>query len=111
MDHGAPTEAMQDARGRVVQVLVVLVGDDAVKIAGDGAHVAVDGPLVVVQHDNHAIGLFGDVVQRFVGDAVGEGGVAGHGNDVILAAGEISRDRHAQGGGERGAGVARAVSV
>jgi len=32
-----------DALGRLVQVLIVLVGDDAVEVAGDGAHIAVDG--------------------------------------------------------------------
>ncbi len=58
---------------RLVQILVVLVGDDPVEVAGDGAHVAVDGPLVVVEHHDQALGLLGDVVQRLKGDAVGEG--------------------------------------
>ena len=30
----------------------------------------------------------GDVVQRLERDAVGEGGIAGHGDDVFLAAGQ-----------------------
>ena len=58
-------DLLHNALGRCVQVLVVLVGHDLVKIAGDGAHVAVDGPLVVVQHHDHPLGLRGDVVQRF----------------------------------------------
>ena len=111
VERGLAAEALHDARGPVVQVLVVLVGDDAVEVAGDGADVAVDGPLVVVEHDDQALGLLGDVVERLEGDAVGEGGVAGHGDDVLLAAGQIAGHGHAQRGRERGAGVACAVAV
>ena len=111
LDGGLAAEALDDARGRVVQVLVVLVGDDPVEVAGDGADVAVDGPLVVVEDDDQALGLLGDVVDRFEGDAVGEGGVAGDGDDVFAAAGQIARHGHAEGCGERGAGVAGAVAV
>jgi hypothetical protein len=89
---------------------VVLVGDDAVEVAGDGADVAVDGPLVVVEDDDHALGLLGDVVERLEGDAVGEGGVAGDGDHVLVPPAR-SRPRPCPGGGERGAGVARAVAV
>ena len=84
LDGGLAADALDNARGRVVQVLVVLVGDDAVEVAGDGADVAVDGPLVVVEHDDHALGLLGDVVERLERDAVGEGGVAGHGDHVLV---------------------------
>ena len=110
-DGGLAAEALDEARGAFVQVLVVLVGDDAVEVAGDGADVAVDGPLVVVEHDDQALGLLGDVVQRLESDAVGEGGVAGHGDHVLVAAGQVAGHGHAQRGRERGAGVARAVAV
>ena len=89
----------------------MLVGDNAVEVAGDGADVAVDGPLVVVQDHDHAPGLLGDVVHGFEGDAVGEGGVAGDGDDVLVAAGQVAGNGHAQRGGESGSGVARAVAV
>ena len=52
-----------------------------------------------------------DIVERLVGDAAGEGGVAGDGDDVFLAAGFIARHGHAERGGERGAGVAGAVAI
>ncbi len=110
-DGGLAAEAFDEARGAVVQMLVVLVGDDAVEVAGHGADVAVDGPLVVVEDDDHALGLLGDVVERLKGDAVGEGGVAGDGDDVLVAAGQVAGHGHAQRGGERGAGVAGAVAV
>ena len=97
--------------GGVVEVLVVLVGDDAVEVASHGADVAVDGPLIVIEDDDEALGLRGDVVERLVGDAVGEGGVAGDGDDVLLAAGEIAGHGHAERRGERRAGVAGAVAV
>ena len=89
----------------------MLVGDDAVEVAGDGADVAVDGPLVVIEDDDEALGLLGDVVEGFERDAVGEGGVAGDGDDVFFAAGEIARHCHAERRGERGAGVTCAVAV
>ena len=53
----------------------------------------------------------GDVVQRLEGDAAGEGGVAGHGHDVFLAAGLVARHGHAERGGERRARVAGAVAI
>ena len=56
-DCGFAAEALDEARGAIVQVLVVLVGDDAMKVAGDGADIAVDGPLVVVEDDDHARGF------------------------------------------------------
>ena len=98
LDGGLAAEALDESRGLVVQMLVVLVGDDAMEVAGDGADVAVDGPLVVVEDDDQALGLLGDVVERFEGDAVGEGSVAGDGDDVLVAAGEVAGDGHAQSG-------------
>ena len=100
-----------DALGRVVQILVVLVGHDLVEVARNGAHVAVDRPLVVVEHNDQPPGLLGDVVQRLEGDSIGEGGIAGHGNHVLLAAGQIARHGHAQRRGESRSGVPRAEAV
>ena len=52
-----------------------------------------------------------DVVERFVGDAAGEGGVARDRDHVFLAAGLVARHRHAERRGERGAGVPGAVAI
>ena len=104
-------ELFDEAGGAVVQADVGGIGRDLVQVLGDGPDVLVDGPLVVVEHDDHALGLRGNVVQRLEADAVGEGGVAGESDDVFFAAGHVARDGHAEGGGERGARVAGAEAV
>ena len=108
---GLAGQLLQDAMGRVVQVLVVLVGDNAVKITGNRAHVAVDGPLVVVEHNDHPLGLLGDVIERLKGDSIGEGRVAGYGDYVLLAAGEVAGDGHSQCGRQGSACVAGSVTI
>ncbi len=104
-------DAFDEARGAFVQVIEARVGDDRVEVAGNGANVFVDGPLVVVEHDDEAARRLRDVVESFVGDAAGEGGVSGEGDDVLLSALAIARDRHAEGGGESGTGMSGAVAV
>ena len=94
-----------------MQRLVVLVGDDAMEVAGDGADVAIDGPLIVVEHHDQAVGLLGDVVERLERDAVGEGRVAGNGDHVLGAAGHVAGHGHAQRRGERRPGVPGAIAV
>src|SRR6202034_3025071 len=96
LDCGFTAEALDETRGFVVQMLVVLIGYDAMEVAGNGAHISVDGPFVVVEDDDHAPGLRGDIVDRFEGNAVGEGRVAGDGDDMLVAAREVSGDGHAQ---------------
>ena len=91
-------DLLDDAVGLVVQILVVLVGDDSVKVAGDGAHIAVDGPLVVVENHDQPLGLLGDVVHRLECNSVGKSCVAGHGDYMLLAAGQVARHGHAQRG-------------
>ena len=108
---GFAAKALKDAMGLVVQILVMLVGDDLVEVAGDGADVAVDGPLVVIEDNDQPLCLVGDIVERFKGDAVGEGGVSGNGDDMLVAAGEIAGDGHAQGRGEGSAGVTGSVTI
>ena len=84
---------------------------DVVQVVRDGADVFCDRPLVVVEHDDEALGLRFDVVQRFVADAAGERGIARDYDDVLVAAAQIAPDRHAERGGKRRAGVARAVAI
>jgi len=89
----------------------MLVGDNLVQVACDGAHVAVNGPLVVIEDHDEAAGLVGNVVECFKRDAVGEGGVSGQGDDMLMAAGDVTRHSHAQCRRERRAGVPRSVGV
>ena len=81
------------------------------QVTGHGAHIAVDGPLIVIEDHDHAPGLRGNVIHRFEGNAVSEGGVAGDGDDVFVTAGQVAGHGHAQGGGKCGAGVAGSVAV
>ena len=53
----------------------------------------------------------GDVVERLVGDAAGEGRVAAERDDVLLAAAQVARRGHAERGGKRRARVARAEAI
>ena len=92
-------------------MLVVLVGHNAVEIAGHGADVTVDGPLVVIEDNDHALGMGVDVVERFECNAVGEGGVACDGDHVFVATSEIASNGHAECGRESGSGVPRAIAV
>ncbi len=84
-------EAFEQTGGAIMQADVGGVGGDLVEVLGDGADVLVDGPLVVVEDDDHALGLRGDVVEGLERDAVGEGSVAGERDDVFLAAGHVAR--------------------
>ena len=104
---GAPEGALQAALGAVVRG----ADEDAAQHLGDGADVAVDGPLVVVEHDHQARGRGPGVVQRLEGHAAGEGGVADHGHHVARLAEPVARVGEADRGGERGAGVAGAEGV
>ena len=53
----------------------------------------------------------GDIVERFVRDAAGEGGVAGDGDDMLVRARLVAAHGHAERGGEGRAGVPGAVAV
>ena len=110
-DRSFPTYALDEPGRTVVQVLVVLVRHDAVQITGDGAHVEVDRPLIVVEHDDQTPCLLGNVVEGLERDSVGKGGVAGHGDHVLVTAGHIPRHCHAQGRGKRGSRMPGAVAV
>ena len=52
-----------------------------------------------------------DVVQRFIADPAGEGGVTGYDDNVLIIAPQIATHGHAQSGRQGGAGMARAVAV
>src|SRR6476659_4890968 len=94
-----------------MEVRVGGMGGDVIEVLRDGADVAVDAPLVVVEHDDEAPGLGGDVVERLEGGTAGEGGIAGDADDIFIGAPQIASDGEAEGGREGGAGVARAVAV
>ena len=83
-DGSLATAIFEQSGRRIVQIGVSLVGDDLVQIVSDCAHVAVDRPLVVVQHHDHALGLLGYIVERLKTYAVGERSIPGKGNDILF---------------------------
>ena len=70
-----------------------------VEVGGDGADVFCDRPFVVVEDDDEPLGLRPRVVQRFVADAAGQGGVTRDADHVLVPAAQIAAHRHAQSGG------------
>ena len=81
------------------------------EIRRDRADVRRDRHLVVVE-DHHELALErARVVERLVGEAAGQRAVAQDRDDLLLAADEIARRRHAERRGDRGAGVARAERI
>jgi hypothetical protein len=94
-----------------MQLVVGRVGAEPVEVAGDRADVFRDGPLVVVEDDDEALGRGDDVVEGLERHAAGEGRVAANRDDVLRRAAEIAGRGHAEGGGEGGAGVAGAEGV
>ena len=93
-------DRFDELRGFFVQMRVGRVRGDLVEVAGDGADVFGDRPLVVVEHDDELLGRLGDVVERFVGDAAGEGGVAGDADDVLVRAAQVAPHGHAERGAD-----------
>ena len=111
LQHALAADRLDKAAGLFVQVRVGRMGGDVVEVGRDGADVLGDRPLVVVEDDDEALGLRPNVVQRLVADAAGEGGIARDDDDVLVPASQVAPDGHAEGGGQGGAGVARAVAI
>ena len=104
-------ELLDELRRLQMQGGVGRMGGHVVEVLRDGAHVAVDGPLVVVEHDDELLGVAGDVVERLERGAAGEGGIAGDADDVFVAALQITGGGHAERGGEGGASVAGTIAI
>ena len=111
LDRAPAGDRFDETPRLVVQSGVGRVGDDVVQIARDRADVLGDGPFVVVQDDDEAPRLRFRVVERFITDPAGEGGIAGHDDDVLVSAAKITADRHPQPRGQGGAGVSGAVAI
>ena len=87
------------------------MGDELVQVAGDGADVLGDAPLVVVEDADEPLGGVGDVVQRLEGNAVGQGRVAEDATTFSSLPRWSRAGADAQRGGKRRAGVGRAVAI
>jgi hypothetical protein len=107
----AAGRAAEELLNVVVDPVVGGAGGELIEVLGQRADVAGDGPLVVVEDDDEALGRVNDVVERLHRDAAGEGAVAAEGDDVLAGAEEVACGGEAEGGGEGGAGVAGAEGV
>ncbi len=97
--------------GDVAQVQVGAAGGDARQIGREGADRRRDRHVVVVEDDDQALAAGAGVVHGLVGHAGRHGAVADHADDVVGAAGEIARHRHAEAGRDRGGGMRGAERV
>ena len=77
----------------------------------EGAHVARDGHLVVVQDDDERQLLVAHVVQRLEGHAASERRVADEGHHLLVGALQLTRLRETRGDGKRVGRVTRRVRV
>src|ERR1700758_5111380 len=82
----------------VVQMTVRVAGLNPVKIAGDGADILRDRPFVVVQDNNEAFGMVGNVIECFITNAASKGSTASSPHDILFAAAPVASDRHTQPG-------------
>ena len=83
-----------------------------VQVARQGPDVGRNGHVVVVQHHHQVgVGQVTRVVNGFKGHPAGHCAVADDGNHLVVFAGHIPGDRHAQAGGNAGGGVARAEVI
>jgi len=67
--------------------------------------------VIVVEDDDQPVLVGAGIVHGFIGHAGGHRAVADHGDDIVLAAGEVARHRHAERGGNRGRGVGGAERI
>ena len=86
-------------------------GLQGVEVFCQRAHVFINGPFIVVQNGDVALGGLADVVQRLQGGAAGECRIPGHGHYMVVLPFQIPGRAHAQGGGKRRARVACTVGV
>ena len=79
-----------------MQMIVLRIGDDLMKITGDRAYVLIDGPLIVIQHNQHPPSVMRNIVEGLIGDAAGKSGVASQGHHVFCATHTITGNRHSE---------------
>src|ERR1700751_4901583 len=94
-----------------MQVIHTLVSNDLMQVTGNRTHIAVNGPLVIVQHHDQPLCLLGDVIECLKRDSVRESSIASQSKYVFIAAGKIASNRHAQCCRERGSGVSSPVYI
>ena len=107
-DHG---DGLDEVRHLVVRALHDAIGADLRQVARQRADRLADRPLVVVQHDDHALARRGRVVERLEGDARAQRRVADHRDDVRSQRLVARRHGEAEPERDRRAGVAGVEQV
>ena len=111
MTRGLAPDPLDELRGLLVQMGVGRTGGDAVEVFGDGPGVPGDRPLVVIEHHDEFPRGLGDIVERLVTHAAGEGRITGHGDDMLAPPVHVARGGHPQRRRKGGAGMTRSVAV
>ena len=104
-------QVLADLLGGLAQRAVGLAGIEPRQIGRHRADRRRNRHVVVVENDDQPGIHRAGIVHGFIGHAGGHRAVADHGDDIILAAGEVARHRHAEPGGDRGRGVGGAERI
>ncbi|MCY1442274.1 hypothetical protein D9M71_586380 [compost metagenome] len=104
-------QARQHLLAAFAHARVGAAGEDLGQVVGQAADIARDRHVVVVEDHQHVGVDFLGVVQRLEGHAGGQCAITDHGDRLAWAVLQAGGDGHAQGGADRGAGVADAKGV
>src|SRR5262249_35494475 len=85
--------------------------DQLVQVSGNSPNILRDAPFVVVENPNKAVGGLRDIVQRFKGNPIGQGGIAENRDNIFIRPTLIASGADAQSRRQSRAGVRRAVTV
>jgi hypothetical protein len=95
----------------IVQMRVSGIRHNAVQVACDRSDIFCDRPFIVVEHNDEALRMRFDVIERFVADSAGESGIACDHYDVLVTAAQVASDRHAECRRKRRACVTCSITV
>ena len=104
-------QVLRELLADVAQLQIGAARGEPREIGRHGADRRRDRHVVVVEDDDQTLIVRAGVVHRLIGHAGGKRAVADHRDDVVLAAVEVARDRHAERGGDRGGGMRGAEGV
>ena len=104
-------QMLAELLGGLAQRAIGLAGNEPRQIGAHRADRRRDRHVVVVEDDDQPRIHRAGIVHRLIGHAGGHRAVADHGDDVVLAAGEVARHRHAEAGGDRGRGMGGAERI
>ena len=111
VEQRARQEALGQPFAQIAEARIGPAGDQPRQIGAHRPHRRGDRHVVVVEDDDQPVLVGAGIVHRLIGHARAHRAVADHGDDIVVAALEIARRRHAQAGRDRGRGMRRAERV